>query len=58
LQRICSWFDSTQELNMTDLFRLQLGKKRKNLEEAFEERTAELRTLSECMPTPDMARFS
>lgn len=27
---------------------LQLGKKRRALEEAFDERTAELRTLTEC----------
>jgi hypothetical protein len=31
---------------------LQLGKKRRALEEAFDERTAELRTLTECTCSP------
>jgi hypothetical protein len=37
------------------LFRIQLGKRRRMLEEAFDERTAEMRLLSECKSAPKLA---
>lgn len=39
---------NARELIARAHMQLQLGKKRRALEEAFDERTAELRTLTEC----------